>query len=133
MINAILKLFNLKLIKLEEPSFLKDIEANTNTQVKTEEPEVVKDKDLEVVIPLRKMKVSTLTIYFENNFSTTWTVEDPIDSVKFPWADFYLWYVVKETPFFSFKHSTGETIFRRKDIIRIERTNPVVKEIEENK
>lgn len=133
MINTLLKLFNLKLIKLEEPSFLKDIKNTEVTQTKSEELEVVKDKDLDVVIPLRKMKVSTLTIYFENNFSNTWTVEDPIDSVKFPWVDFYSWYVVKETPFFSFKHSTGETIFRRKDIIRIERTNPVVKEIEENK
>lgn len=132
MLNKILQYFNLKLVKLEPKVSLKDINfdkeepsaiilekyKNENTSIKEEINKEIK-KEIK--------KVSTLIIHFSQGHSLSWSNDNTFKDKKvFPWSDFYTWYFSRTTPLFVFKHSDGETIFKREDIVRVEYLKPKI-------
>lgn len=123
MLNKLLALFGYQLNKLEPKSFLKDINFDENDEV-DKKVEYFEPNTKDTVIPVEKntcpkKKISELTIYLNSKEKLVWTAE--IDEKNnFPWNDFYTWYFSRDTPIFVFKSKTGESVFKRADIVRFE-------------
>lgn len=125
MLNKLFKLFGYELVKLKS---LKDIAFDKeDSEDEFDFPkEIIPIKEEEEVVkPKVKKKNTSLTILFKDDKSLSWETLNDFDNKSFPYADLYTWFFSRTTPLFMFRHNNGETIFRREDIVRIERTKTI--------
>ncbi len=116
MLNALLKRFKLKLVKIEDDVI--DFSSMQDTFHKEDLPEETEEElaDEETVTE----RIYKLTIYLRNGQTIVEVVRSSMDDLRFPYADFYKWFFSKTTPYFSSQSTTGGTTFIRKDIYRFD-------------
>lgn len=132
MLNKLFRLFGYEIVKLQS---LKDIYFEADGKNPYDQSvEVTEDKTTldesevpeEVIKPIVKKRQTSITIHFKDDRCLCWENISDVDDKRFQYADLYTWYFSRTTPLFMFKHNNGETIFRREDILRIERTKTTI-------
>ena len=126
LLNKLFKLFGYELVKLKS---LKDIDFEADGKNPYDQP-VEEPKEIipvkEEVKPIVKKRKTSISILFKNDRSLCWENISDVDDKRFQYADLYTWFFSRTTPLFMFRHNEGETIFRREDILRIERTKTII-------
>ena len=125
MLSKLLKLLNLQLIPIVTLSRGEDKNDFTCNEINKEEEVIPVVEETVKVIPVKKVKKTILTIYFVNNVTLSWDNESFIGDKTFAWSEFYTWFFARKTPLFVLKYKTGETTFRREDILRVVYLKPV--------